>query len=442
MNNNRIEDNHSNKKFKKEFEGMEALQQLLELIPLDETGKEELEKLFSAIPGMKKEFELLSKSADRFNDHFSERGWIAHESMNSDLMLNSIELAEKGLHADAEERLIEHYTSEKLFLRIGQLRGIEAFSVRYNFFQLAHEDTIAGRFHSSIPLLLMMIDGAVNDIDKEKGFFAKDVDLEAWDSIAAHSTGLMKLKKIYNESRNTTSMEEISLPYRNGILHGRDLGYANRIVAAKCWATVFAVRDWALAVKQGKKNPPPPEKEESFEESLLDFKKTINEYDESKKRREAVNDKVSKWKARELTIGVDLPAKGEANMYEDYTPEKEAMKFLEYWFTGKFGKMVSQIRRFTKEVISVKTEAGRIRGIFEKKRLLDYKIIKIKDLSPALSDISIQASIEVEGVEYQKEINLRFTFEGDGGRILVFGDKEGQWKFRDDFFNEIEIIGL
>ena len=44
-----------------------------------------------------------------------------------------------------------------------------------------------------------------------------------------------------------TRAEEIQIPYRHGIVHGMDLGYNNKYVAAKCWVAALP-RDWALKV--------------------------------------------------------------------------------------------------------------------------------------------------------------------------------------------------
>lgn len=38
----------------------------------------------------------------------------------------------------------------------------------------------------------------------------------------------------------------IYFPYRNGILHGRDLAYGNEIVSSKCIVMLFAIRDWIV----------------------------------------------------------------------------------------------------------------------------------------------------------------------------------------------------
>ncbi len=440
MDKERIEDNPSYKKFKEELEGAEALRKVTKFFSFFGLKDKGLNEAFSALPDIKNQMELLSKSPDKFNDHFAKRGWIAHESMNSDLMLSSIELADKGLIEVAEIELIDYYSSDKLKWLIHQLKGIEAFSIRYKFFLSAYEDTLAGRFHAVVPVLLMMIDGAVNDIDKGKGFFADNTNLTAWDSIAAHSTGLTALKEVFTDGRNKTIKEEIDLPYRHGILHGRDLGYANKIVTAKCWAALFAIKDWANAVKQGKKEPPPPEPKLSFTESLLQLKNTLNDYSESKKRNEIVNKKVEKWRARQLSIGVDIPEKGKSTDYDDFTPEQEAIKFLEYWIKKNFGAITKQIHQFSEKPISEKKEAGKIRKVFEGKELVDYKIINVHDCSPAITEVTLSTTFEYKDKRHDKQFVMRFIYKGDKGDILIFGDKGGQWRFIENFFHQIEFI--
>ncbi|MBK7183958.1 MAG: zinc chelation protein SecC [Bacteroidetes bacterium] len=440
MDNDKIENNPSYQKFKKDLEGAEALQRLTKLFSVFGVKNDELGEVFSRLPDLKNQTELLSKSPDKFNGHFSKRGWIAHESMSSDLMLTSIELADKGLIDIAEKELTNYYSSDKMHWLLRQVKSIDAFSVRYNLLKLAYEDTIAERYHSSVPILLMMIDGAVNDIDKSKGFFAENTNLTAWDSIAAHSTGLSALKEIFSDSRKKTNSEEITLPFRHGILHGRDLCYANKMVTAKCWAALFAIKDWAFAIKQGKKNPPPPEPELTFEENLSQLKKTLDDYSESKKRNESVSKKVEEWKARQLLIGIDIPEKGASNDYKNFTPEQEAIRFAEYWSKNNFGSIAKQIHHFIKGQINEKKEAGKTRKVFEGKKLLDYKIVKVVDCSPAITEVSLAITVEHENKQCNKEITLRFIYDGPKGEILIFGDTGGQWKFIENFFHQIQYI--
>lgn len=440
MENERIENNPTYKKLKKNLEGAETVHKITNFLSFFGIKNKDLDKAFSAIPDMKKQFELLSKSPDKFNAHYAQRGWIAHESMNSDLILSSIELADKGNIELAELELINYYSSDKMKWLLQQLKGIEAFSNRYNFFLLAYEDTIAKRYHAVVPVLLMMIDGAVNDIDKAKGFFANNTNLTAWDSIAAHSTGLTVLKDIFSDGRHKTIKEEISLPYRHGILHGRDLGYANKTVTAKCWAAVFAIKDWAYAVKQGKSNPPLPEPKLSITESLKLLKSTMKDFEDNKNRNKLLNKKIDEWEARQISIGIDIPEKGNLSEYNDYTPEQEAIRFAENWARGNYGAVAKQIHHFSKKNISEKKEAGKIREVFYGKKLIDYKIVKIIDCSPAITEVTIMTSIKYENKLHSKQIILRFIYEGLNGDILIFGDKNGNWKFIENFFHQIGYI--
>ena len=124
---------------------------------------------------------------------------------------------------------------------------------RIRLAKLAQDDYLSGRYHACIPLLLSLLDGLVNDVSNHVGFFAANVDLTAWDCIAAHETGLKALAAILSESRKKTNEKSICVPYRHGILHGRELAFDNKVVAAKCWAAMFAARDWAAALDDGKK---------------------------------------------------------------------------------------------------------------------------------------------------------------------------------------------
>lgn len=93
-----------------------------------------------------------------------------------------------------------------------------------------------GRYHACVPLLLSLLDGVVDDTSGRVGFFAKGSDLVVRDSIAAHETGLTVLAEIMTKTRRKTNENPCSIPYRNGILHGKELAFDNKIVAAKCWA--------------------------------------------------------------------------------------------------------------------------------------------------------------------------------------------------------------
>ena len=162
-----------------------------------------------------------------FNDVFSDLGWCAYESMNFAL-IEKANLAAKNEGPDAGERILLDYYKNDVKENVRYFRHkAKPFAERFDLLSKAFDDHFAERYHASVPLFLIIIDGAVNDFTKSKGFFAEGTDVTAWDCLVGCSEGLTKLKGIFNKGRNITNHAEIRLPYRNGILHGRDLNYAN-----------------------------------------------------------------------------------------------------------------------------------------------------------------------------------------------------------------------
>lgn len=436
---NSIENNPTYSKFRKEIEGADAIRKIVKFISYFGINNKDLNQALSVIPDLKKQIIDLSTCPDRFNKHFSGLGWIAHESMNSDLMENAINLADKGKLDDAERMLVDYYISTEIRWYLMRFKSIPEFSKRYELIEYAYNDTINKNYYSSVPLLLMIIDGAVNDIDKNKGFFTDTTDLTAWDSIAAHSSGLSVIRDIFNSSRNKTTTEKITLPYRNGILHGRDLGYANEFVVAKCWASLIAIKDWADAVKQGKKVSPEPEKNKTFKENLREFKLSLANYVESHKRIEETKDKIDKWKPRQIVLGRDVPITGIVSDFGAFTPEGEAIQFALYWKNKNYGNIAKQIDNSYKKDFNINLEAKRIRGLLDNKNLCDYYILKIEDKTPAISEITISVLFDYLGEKYEKPLLLRLICYGDGGQIAINGDVNCKWKLIDNLYFQLDI---
>ncbi len=79
------------------------------------------------------------------------------------------------------------------------------------------------RYHACVPVVLALLDGLVNELhEKRRGFFADEVDISAWDSVAAHSSGLNVLGGIFKKGRQKTVTEQnhYSLPKWNFARYG------------------------------------------------------------------------------------------------------------------------------------------------------------------------------------------------------------------------------
>ena len=112
--NNNIEDNPSFQEFGKNIKGAKSIKKISSFLsPFSKTAKD-VSEVFKDFDNIEVEFNKISKSPDIFNHYFSELGWIAHESMNHDLMLECINLAKNDDIKTAEEKLADYYTSENL----------------------------------------------------------------------------------------------------------------------------------------------------------------------------------------------------------------------------------------------------------------------------------------------------------------------------------------
>jgi hypothetical protein len=426
-----IADLPSYSKIIKDVQGANAIGKVVKFLSFFGIKNNVLNEAFSKIPDLKKEVEHLSTLPDRFNSHFSKLGWISHESMNSQLMEKAVELADNKDIVKAESILANHFTSTEISWLQHRFRVLPSFSIRFELIEKAYKDTLEKRFHSCVPLLLTIIDGAVNDTSKSKGFFSENTELKAWDSIAAHSSGLTAIKDIFNASRKKTNSEEIFLPYRNGILHGRDLKFDNQLIVGKCWSTLFAVNDWARALKEEKENPPIPEKQLTFGESLRELKKTIFEHQEWKVKSDLRWKELDNWKPRE-NINI------ESANFNEFSPEKTAFEIAESWKNKNYGNIAKLIHRFSDKEINIGTEAGKIRRELEYKKLISFKIKSVRDEAPAISEITMDVVYQLYDDEKSKQIVLRLICKADDGQMGMNGKENMNWEFIDNFFYPLD----
>lgn len=418
--NKKIKDNPTSAELLSNTKSFEALSKVVAFFEKIDIKNEKISEAFKKFPDLYRQTEELVNMPDRFNEHFSKSGWVAYESLNTELMKEAVCLADDGKLDEANNLIAEYYNEETLKFGLTRMKGIEEYRPRYELAEKAKEDYLARRYHACVPVVLTIIDGIVNDIE-QKGFFAQGVDLTAWDSIAAHSTGLQELSALFNKARKKTNTEIITVPYRHGILHGRDLGYANKAVAAKTWATLFTIRDWAMAVKHGKKVPKEKEPEPSLLESLKSYAKT----QEQKK-------KLGAWKPRELKPDNDFPAYGMPEDFETNTPERVLSLFFKYWSANNYGKMASLIKAFGDSPLSKR--AGEVRLNFRGKYLEGYKILEIKDEASAITEITVEVTVSNRNKFLTEKFNVRMIHEDSEGNPKLREESDGNWQIIEHSF--------
>ena len=293
------------------------------------------------------------------------------------------------------------------------MKAVNAFRPRMRLALKAAEDYEAQRFHACIPVVLALADGMVNEISEaRRGFFAEETDLSAWDSIAAHERGLNALKNIFMKGRRSTTTEPLTIPYRNGIFHGMDLGYDNAMVAAKTWAALFALRDWASRAERSDLQAPPPERGPKLRDIL-----------QQSKRLDEMKRELGEWTPRQTDVGVHIPPKGPLSAYREGTAEHCLFQFLSLWQRRNYGHMVNALQAAGGKPIP----PAEVRAQFEFRVLKDFEFVSVKDIAAAISEITVKRAIEHFGQSREEEVVYRMCRVDASGRPALASEPTGRW---------------
>ena len=399
------------KKFKSLKAAMPLLKPLLQILGVNVN---QMQEAFTNFDEIEHQIEELATLPDRFNDQFSTRGWIIYDLLKLDIAKAAVEKAESGDIDGAEADLVEYYDAETVGWLLHMMNGVQAFIARMPLAKKALSDYAEERYHACVPVVLALLDGLVNELhEKRRGFFSEEIDLAAWDSVAAHDKGLNALTKIFQTGRYTTVTEQITVPYRNGILHGMDLGYDNRMVAAKSWAALFAARDWALRVEQGLLTAPPEEPKTTWSGLF----QQIRENAEEKARLE-------QWIQRTIRPGADIPATGEPDVFAPGTPEQKLAEYMAYWRARNYGKMAQSLNL---DIDPPSAAPARVRENYVSKKLKAYEFLEVADQAPAVTTIKTKLLYEENGHDVEHTVDFRLVNVGQDKRAAIRGKPNSSW---------------
>ena len=374
---------------------------------------DEIDKALKKVDPLVEQTNELISLPDDFNTLFSEKGWIMYSRMNIDLAKKAIELGKSGKIDEAENVLIEFFSPEEVQRELMSMMSVEAFRYRMPLAKKALVDFKEERFYSVVLVVLSLLDGMVNDI-QQKGFFAQDVDLTAWDSFTAHRSGLQKLVAVLSRSRTKTCTDTINIPYRHGILHGIDLGYDNRMVAVKAWVALFATRDWALKAERNQLEELPPDPEITWKELFKQIQD--NERDEQA---------IANWKPRNIIVGKTIPLFGNPSDYDENTPEQKLAEFLNYWRSNNYGYMAKCIHYRIGDPINVYPQY--IREEYYGKHLKSWQLSDIGDESPAVTLLTISVTYEENELTQTKLLQARMILHDDKDVMFFRGKPGSRW---------------
>lgn len=402
-----------------QVKGLKALKRILPfarpLLRLIGVDVQKMQASLAELDKLEAEVNEFINLPDRFNQSFSERGWIFYDLLNVEVARAALKKAEEGDVDQAEQILVDFYSPETVRLKLFAMKGVHAFRPRISLAEKALVDYAEERFHACVPVVLALVDGMINELhEKRRGFFAEGVDLEAWDSVAAHSTGLKALVRVMTRARQTTTTDQITIPYRNGIMHGMDLGYDNKMVAAKSWATLFAARDWALKAERGLLTAPPKTPDIGWRDSLKRIAANAQE-----------RDRLNAWQPRALQLGVDVPTTGNADEFMDGSPEQKLAHFLNYWRMKNYGFMANCL---SKRALALPSRLPLlIRQIYSTKQLRSYTFLHIEDRAAAVTYIETGLVYKEGGEVIERQYTFTVVNEDANGHGVVRGNPDGLW---------------
>lgn len=369
--------------------------------------------------------------ANRYNELFSKYGWIVHESLGVETIIEAVNKFDEGGLEPAEEFIKSYY--KKKFKKLKNIIfNTKHFQSRRRLFELAYVDYLAERYHSSIPMMLMLVDGVLNDL-LLKGFAASNADYEIWDSISGHSSGLNVISQIYNKTVKKTNENRLELPYRNGILHGRELNYDNETLAIKTNTLVIYIFDW---VKSYESEDDRKEEYNKRHNTPFSFRDMLTHRAEMQKF-----DKLQlEW--NEKRIPEVSYSKSQLAELVEGTPEQIFMNFITNLNKKQYGKNYQKIPFIVREGHTEGYLAGQMRKSFEEFLPISVEGLYIDNRGSATSTIKAKLNYYTpysSGEITKREIVFRLVYENQIGKPENRLTNSGQWVIMQIFGTEFEM---
>ena len=368
---------------------------------------ENVDRLYQAADAVVNQSDILDL-ADRFNDVFSDEGWIATSSMSVEVMHKAIELSESANKQEAEDVILDWFRQETIALfAIQRSKRFSKSRKRWDQLQEALKLTFEERYWSAIPLILIACDGFASDVLGTSPF-EKDADLTVFDSVVGHPTSLPNLiRKVTKGVRKSTD-DKLTLPLRHGILHGQSLGYANRTVCMKAWLLMIALVDWAY--DKATENERIQAQDSASKVSLSDVASSVRKLDEDKRV-------IAAFEPRE-TSG---PLKADL---DENSPEYAIVDFLRCWKTQNYGEMAERSVNLSKH--SITKMAGELHRDGELVKLQDFDVRLVRQITVARADAIAFLRAKTLTGNVEGEFSLVAFRYSEGGNIAMPAD-QGKW---------------
>lgn len=348
-----------------------------------------------------KQLERLTRTVDSFYSLLGARHWVFHQDLSIDDMAGLIDTHASDPEG-GEQSLIRWYAQQGRIRDLARrLGGLPDLRAREQVITFAVDDYEAGRYYAVVQVLLSVMDGFVNDVDKarRRGLHARGPEeMDAWDSVVGHHLGLSAAHATFCRTFKARSDEPVTELHRNGIVHGMLTNYNNEIVATKAWNRLFAVADWArsLEAKQREAAKPPGPTWRELAAKLSDNAAT---------------------RAALSAFEPSTLATGDAG-FAEHEVYAACLDFFQSWQGRNFGAMATSATDFGKEVAPVQ-----MRNEYQERTLDAFEIVALNHSAAAVCTVS--ATLTIDGTVHTPE--LRWVREGRD-RAAAAPNQPGAWR--------------
>lgn len=321
------------------------------------------------------EYRRIVNTVDGFYALLGPRNWVFTSDLNLEAITKVIFTQDPTI---AEQRLIEYYkTSDHILFPLRQLNRFDEMRTRIPLLQKALADYEAGRFYSTILVLLTVMDGFVNELDtaQRKGLHARSPeDMVAWDSVVGHHLGLSHAHQSFIKGHYKTNADETTELARNGIMHGTLVNYDNEVVATKAWNRLFAVADWADSRRRQTATVAP---RPTFRVALARWREV-----------QADKARLAKWE----------PHEHEKESFSDQPSELVTIcaDFLERWSRRQWGPMGQHFMQLGFTQRSVGQLAEEAKSLYQNSRLEQWEIIRVRHVEAAVAYTDVRLTVNGE----------------------------------------------
>lgn len=351
---------------------------------------------------LEREQRRIADLVDAFYALLGERNWVFTGDLNMPAIEQVVDTKDPEI---AESRLIAYYQQEdRILFPLRRLHRFEAARFRIPLLRKALTDYQERRYYSSVLVLLAMMDGFVNDLEKStrQGLHARDAsDMVAWDSVVGHHLGLSHAHQSFVRGFYRTDETETTELYRNGIMHGVLVNFDNETVATKAWNRLFAVADWADARE---KQAAPPKAEPSLRESVERWQG------------------IQKQKAR-LEAWEPHDCSPEDQTLDECDVYRTTETFLSRWKAGQWGPLGQQFMQFGSQSEPIGKLAALAKDLYSPLPLTEWQIHRVHHVAAAVAQADVSLTVNKETYS----TDLRWVRIGNDGHSAAEWE-EGQWR--------------